>query len=1194
MKYPTLVRRLALVLTVSIAVVSVADADTPLVSNGDMSLGDAAPAGWTEPFTSEGKLNLVRDTAEFTQGPASLRLESVAGIATGNVGLDLPDAAGKSFVVTAMAKSALVDATYRQASIVVFVRDDAGKALAWQELANVSHAGEWTPIRARVSVPPEGTNTQLVVYLRGNGAVWLDEVELHPVGSAPPPSPVITDFDDPFNFDYQDWKNRAVADDGLVRIHAPGTRGGAGINGSWDLAGHEDRSPSLRLRVDEGNEAKQIRLRLTDADGTVGAWTYDLPEAGSGFVSLVPEQAMSAVEPNKLDKPGDTEGLDLSKLTQVQVQGEWRPDPVAITIDRIELLAATPELLAERAAGVKRRTQAEQRRRDREAKREAQRIEEREKFLADVPRDAGSPRVVHVAPVAQDILGITIDAGRVVYAEPVKYVPQPDDRLRRSDKTALGWRADGTIGPVDRSTVVIRGKEQIGMLTERDGMLLPHERIEGHALFMPTVDETASYRVVSADDPTPAGGMEPVAVYRKSRVTNLTRPERKPAMRHTVYLKLPQPLRDGATYTVHFPGVNTQRPSVDYVHDSRRAVTEALHVTQVGFRPDDPYKRGFLSIWLGNGGGQRFDTSQTTFEVLRDDTDEVVHRGPIRLVMAAEDAESIRGGKNHNQTDVYELAFDELSQPGRYRLHVPGLGSSKPFEIGADVWAESFRVSMEGFLTHRSGIELGPPTTTYRRPRPFHPEDGVRIYQTSASTIAGESAAIDAAFVEQLAGANDASALVEVPEAWGGYMDAGDWDRRSLHLYATDQHLALLKLFPDYFASLRLALPAEEAENGLPDLLDEALFHLDFYRRIQQPDGGVRGGVESSAHPIGGETSWRESLLIGVFKADAMSSYSYAATAARAARVLAPIDSARSRIYHDTAIKAWDWALQHQEASILEIPSDKKFRTVRRLWNARLRAAVELYALTGDQSYHDDFKRSLEDAQAAKVPSSQLQDAMFAYAHFLPEEATDPELYERAIGMIIRLADQSIEFGDGNAFGLATDEHNLPVMGYTSYYSTPSMGYPSLLYAHVLTGDEKYLAAAIRASNSAVGANPGNRTYTTGLGHTYPKAPLHIDSRVTGQPAPRGITVYGPSDPAEDFGFNTWMHQHFLKDVFPDSRTWPTSEAYLDVYLWPAMNEYTITQTMGPTSFHFGYLAARGQTPHKPSASSPTDDLVKP
>ena len=89
---------------------------------------------------------------------------------------------------------------------------------------------------------------------------------------------------------------------------------------------------------------------------------------------------------------------------------------------------------------------------------------------------------------------------------------------------------------------------------------------------------------------------------------------------------------------------------------------------------------------------------------------------------------------------------------------------------------------------------------------------------------------------------------------------------------------------------------------------------------------------------------------------------------------------------------------------------------------------------------------------------------------------------------------------------------------------------PVLPQAWLLTGEAKYLAGAVRACQFGAGANPDNRAYTTGLGPDPVRFPLHVDSGVSGQPAPAGITVYGGSDPVEDFG-DAWVHTWYLQKM---------------------------------------------------------------
>lgn len=132
--------------------------------------------------------------------------------------------------------------------------------------------------------------------------------------------------------------------------------------------------------------------------------------------------------------------------------------------------------------------------------------------------------------------------------------------------------------------------------------------------------------------------------------------------------------------------------------------------------------------------------------------------------------------------------------------------------------------------------------------------------------------------------------------------------------------------------------------------------------------------------------------------------------------------------------------------------------------------------------------------------------------------------------------------------------------------------------AHAITGDPKYLESIVRASNFSAGGNPSGYVFTTGIGSNPVKRPLHVDSTYTGQPAPAGITVYGPFD----FGgqmrrsgmFWVGALRHTEEFTKPVTTEWPPVEMYFDVSRWIAVTEYTIWATMGPNSYVWGYLAA--------------------
>ncbi len=783
---------------------------------------------------------------------------------------------------------------------------------------------------------------------------------------------------------------------------------------------------------------------------------------------------------------------------------------------------------------------------------------------AEVPTEepVDAPRVVHVAPVAPHILALEIHAGSIPPRAQTPYTPQPGDEIKpHQDHRTLAW-LDGKLSVQNEHWALHRDVDgqtlPVAFITADRRHVWPFEAVVGTPLDEAAADQSTSYAVSSDTDPNYADATTPLAVHRKSKPRQLADPDKQPAMLHRVYLELPHALRPGGSYTITLHGVDTTERSVAFSHRPRSHRTEALHVSQVGYRPSDPHKAAYLSLWLGTGGGVSYDHA-TAFELL-DGQQQTVFTGPVRRVKALGENERLKDEKDYAKTAVYRLDFGAFQRPGTYTVHVPGIGVSAPFRIDGHAWRDAFAVSMLGHLHHRSGLELGPPLTDYHRPRPFHPEDGVRVFQLDATMLDGESAAVNASLRRLTDDGNAPRDDWPDPnaDAWGGYMDAGDWDRRSPHLDTTYLHLELLELFPAYFERLPLRIPAEEANNHLPDLLDEALWNLAFYRRVQHDNGGVPGGVESTAHPRWAEASWQESLGVGLFAPDRVTSLRFAAAAAKAARLLRPHDAALADDYENAAEKAWAWIHRNDEAAA----------TARTDLGRYTLAAVELFWTTGEA-------RCLPDQDSLRQAIHANETVAFVCAR-LPEQHKHEVLRAAARQHVINLADRAIAFAEGNPFGLATPHTDLPAMGYVGYLSVPGMISRVLPRAHFLTGDERYLAAAVRSADFSVGANPDNLIYTTGLGWNAPRFPLHIDSRITGQPAPAGITVYGPCDPAESWDFTEWMHRWFLGDMMtPDSRTWPMYESYVDGARWPAVNEYTVHQTLGPTSYTWGYLAAR-------------------
>jgi endoglucanase len=955
-------------------------------------------------------------------------------------------------------------------------------------------------------------------------------------------------------FAYGQWEASVMAQErGPIALRDVSGKGGYGYNASHDLSGVADHLIRLRLDVGDTNEARQLRVLLRDDDGTSGRFDFELPDT-AGDVELRPTDATAVASPNLITADGADAELNIEAIQQVQVLGDWRDPPLDVTVLGVAVTA--PDADDERARQAKRA-------KDAEAQKD---VEQRtQDALATIDRGDGAPQVIHIAPLSPNLLQLTIRAGMIPDVELEPYEPKEGDKISPNPQhEAVAWtegQGEGELA-VEAEQVrlfrTIEGRRQlVGFLTGDGGYLLPVETVVGDPLHPLLVDRVEGYAISSGDFKQ----VHPITVHRKSKPINMTHPDRQAAMEHRVILELSEPLQADRRYTVHLSGVNTQRESIEYVHDPRNTRSDAVHASHLGYAPNDPYKVAFLSTWLGTGGGMTYDVDK--FELI-DGAGEIAYTGNVREIKAEGEAETLRGQKDYTQTAVYALDFSDFDEPGTYRAFVPGIGTSGPLSIHDAAWSSAFATSMMGLLHHRSGIELGEPLTSYERPRPHHPADGVEIFELESTSIEGEAKTVNEE-AKQVVASSDKPPTHD--GAWGGHMDAGDFDRNSRHLPMTHLLLELYELFPDYFAERELAVPVEEADNGLPDLLDEALWTIDFFARLQRDDGGVGGGVEMSAHPRDAETSWMDSLFVGTFAPGPYASYAFAANAAKASRLVEPFDAARAAIYAERAKRAWQWAEEHA--------AEHRERSPGKVWmidQQRELAAVELLHLTGEQAYDDAFR----EASALGVGTGDVYEpSAFAYAR-LPDGIGDDDTRAKAKDAIIDLADRALAFGDGNAFGISTPYPNIPMIGFVGYFSTPGITSRALPRAHALTGDEKYLAGTIRSANFAAGANPDNMVYTTGLGWKSPQNPLHLDHRRTGQPAPAGITVYGPGDPAGGFAGSEWMHTYFLTDqMTPPSRTWPPQEFYVDAFMWPEMAEYTIHQTIAPSAYTWGYLAAQ-------------------
>jgi len=319
----------------------------------------------------------------------------------------------------------------------------------------------------------------------------------------------------------------------------------------------------------------------------------------------------------------------------------------------------------------------------------------------------------------------------------------------------------------------------------------------------------------------------------------------------------------------------------------------------------------------------------TTFEVLRSSDNASVFQGMLTSAQTDE-----------NSGDRVQAAdFSALRQAGRYYISVPGVGRSWDFEVGPNVFENTYYMAMRGFYGQRCGtaVDMGPEFPGFTHP---------------ACHLHGEFSPTSGA-----SGPRDNI---------GGWHDAGDYGR-----YMTNSGIAtgtLLWTWEIYGEKLKkISLKIPESGNGTPDILNEARWNLEWMLKMQDNDGGVWHKQTSEHFPgfISPEDDKLPSEVIGTGSAPYKSTCATADLAvvgAIAARVYQPFDPKFAAQALDAARKAWAWTEKNPNVTFKNPPgiSTGEYGSDD-CRNQRLWAAAELWRTSGEAQYNDFFLKNYAD-----------------------------------------------------------------------------------------------------------------------------------------------------------------------------------------------------------------------------------------
>jgi endoglucanase len=785
-------------------------------------------------------------------------------------------------------------------------------------------------------------------------------------------------------------------------------------------------------------------------------------------------------------------------------------------------------------------------------------------------KDEVTPFMVNIYTVSPDILAFYVEDGWLEWGRHIPYVKQDGDVIRAEND-----------GEYDFYMLNRNGEDIAYYMTDHNGgeFITLNERQFVQRLDYNALRRAQNFVLFSQDDENYHEHKSPRSIYLKSKPVDflLYMPPDGAVMGHWAYLVLDEPLKENCTYQIDFSATGIAPLTGEFFYDSKSYVSEAIHVGQGGFSVNDPQKRAFLSLWMSYGRHMEYPEGMT-FDLI-DENGDSHYTGDVVLTFPRTQREELTASinKNFNLTDVFTMDFSDFNRNGEYRVHIAGIGTSYPFRIDGDVWQNAFHTAMKGFYHQRSGIVKEEPyTTEYIRPRDFHPDEGVVVY-ASATSLMEAGGGLNAFGTDRDNFGNIVAGKTDeiVENAWGGYFDAGDWDRRVQHIEASRLQMELLMLAPEFFGGLHLNIP--ESGNGFPDILNEVLWNVDFYRRMQIPDGGIRGGIEYERYPRYGEMSWLNNCTSMAYAPDHWSSYIYASGAARVAYTMETLGIGEPEVYKQSALAAFEWA-EKERVKWLEPDTQARLANATAfngsIDSERRKAALELYRLTGEQHYHDIFK---DDFPIRNVTSPlyvwnryDVREPLGTYL-YLPEEMRDAYMSRLAYNALIYEADFIVEYSTKNAFGLAhTDVHANLAWG---SYSIPNI--QSLVRAHYLTGEEKYLRTLLGQMNFSTGANSANASFFNGVGN-FPKTALVVDTRHMGILPYSGITIMGPYEYSLDP--NHWAYFYHINDLMdPAPGYWPNVDGFVPLFNFAKQSEHQIHGAMSVMSYLLGYLAYASQ-----------------
>lgn len=362
-----------------------------------------------------------------------------------------------------------------------------------------------------------------------------------------------------------------------------------------------------------------------------------------------------------------------------------------------------------------------------------------------------------------------------------------------------------------------------------------------------------------------------------------------------------------------------------------------IRIDQIGYRPDLPKVAVLADPQEGWNAGEAYDAPET-MEVRRADDGTVVWEGPVERWNggAVDPTAGDRG---------WWFDFSPVRTPGTYYLW-DGKNEVASFEfcIADDVYRPLVNAALKTFYYQR---------LAFAKTAEFAGEwtDGEAFVGPGQDTEA--RSLLDP----------DNAALAR--DLRGGWMDAGDYNKYIT--FASGPVHELLTAYERNPYAFDDALGIPESGNGVPDVIDEVAFEMEWVRRMQVEDGGViikMGAItHNSASPPSADREPR-------FYGPVCSSSTIAAAAMMAHAALRfkayPAYQDFADDLEARAQRAWSWYHAHPQQTDCDdgtIKAGDADRSEEMQDSLAVVAAIYLFALTGEADFNDYVVDHLRESQ---------------------------------------------------------------------------------------------------------------------------------------------------------------------------------------------------------------------------------------